>query len=82
MTLNPAQGAVPPVSSIIRRVNSPTLEVHDVTGLQQQRAAFAGPGLAPDLERDRRGIDRRLASSTPAAAARVASLPVKGSWRS
>ena len=57
MTLNPAQGAVAPVSSIISVMNSADLAVHHVGGLHQDGAALARAGLRPALEGGGGGLD-------------------------
>ncbi len=76
ITLNPAHGAVPPVSSIIRRENSPTLLSITSAAFISSARRSPGPVLLQLLNAAAATSTIALASATLAAAARVASLPV------
>ena len=82
MTLKPAQGPVAPVSSIISRVNSPTLEAITSAALDSKARRSPGPVFDQVVKAAAAASTAALASATLAAAARVASLPVNGSMRS
>ncbi len=82
MTLNPAQGAVPPVSVIIRPANSSVFEARISAAFKSSARLCPGPvfdqaGNAADA-----ASTAAATSSSPEAGVRVASLPVKGSRRS
>ena len=82
ITLNPAQGAVAPVSSIIRRVNSSTLEASTSAAFISSVRRSPGPVFDHAGKAAAAAATAASTSARPPAGARVAVLPVNGSWRS
>ena len=82
MTLNPAQGAVAPVSSSMSWMNSPTLPSMMSAAFIRMARRSPGPVLLQVLKAMAAASTAAVASAALAAGARVASLPVKGSMRS
>ena len=82
ITLKPAQGAVAPVSSIISRVNSPTLEAKTSAALSSNVRRSPGPVFDHAGKAAAAAATAASTSASPLDGARVAVLPVNGSRRS